>query len=509
MSIPSRTAVAAVLVAAMGRGAPGANGQSLFDIDRAAPARAFVLFEPPAEDGGLPKPGPGAAAPAAAPRGLPPAAPSGKPWPPMAQRLLGGVELTKEQITLLRRSPGGFAAIKQGKDVDAFAPAPWATIIVAGAKGEGRIHLVRGPHAEHLAWRESPDAAAPALGSPDKPRELKPDLFAPLAATWNPYVGPWDRPPAPLAAQKSVEIPAALRTPGAFWMDERTLTDRGLMGTRVIVKPATRKLGDSRVFLRVPKGYSPRTPVGLLVYIDPSPVGEPPDLLEAACDELGIAIAGFTSQGNSTPTGDRMQLVLDTVAKAMRLVHLDPARIYATGISGGGRMSSLSLGCFPDLFSGAVSMAGVAHYRDLQNPEGKIWPAYFQRPSPARWKLLTKHRLASTTGEKDFNHFQGLAATDAMSKDGLTVRVWNIPGLGHEFPPRETYAEALRWVDEPGRAAALARAEAGATKWAALEASLPTLPAELDDAARIKLLELMEEAPWSEGAWKAAAKLGL
>jgi dienelactone hydrolase len=289
-------------------------------------------------------------------------------------------------------------------------------------------------------------------------------------------------------------------------MDERTLGDRGLLGTRVIVKAATRKLGDSRVFLRLPKGYSPRLPVGLLLYIDPSPVGEPPDLLEAACDELGIAIAGFTSQGNSTPTGDRMQLVLDALATAQRLVHLDPARIYATGISGGGRMSSLSLGCFPDLFTGAVAMAGVAHYRDLQNPEGKIWPAYFQRPSPARWKLLTTRRLASTTGEKDFNHFQGLAATDAMSKDGLTVRVWNIPGLGHEFPPRETYAEALRWVDEPGRAAALARSEAGAKKWAALEASIPT---ELDDAARIKLLDLMDEAPWSEGAWKAAAKLGL
>jgi hypothetical protein len=61
-------------------------------------------------------------------------------------------------------------------------------------------------------------------------------------------------------------------------------------------------------------------------------------------------------------------------------------------------------------------------------------------------------------------------------------------------------------VDEPGRLAALARSEAGAKKWAALEASIPT---ELDDAARIKLLDLMDEAPWSEGAWKAAAKLGL
>lgn len=506
MSNGSRTAVAAVLVAAVGCGSPRAYGQGLFDLDRAAPSRAFVVFDRPAADGGLPKPGPGEAAPAEAPRGLPPAAPSGKAWPDMAQRLFGGVELSKEQITLLRRTPGGFATIKRGKDEEAFEPVPWATLVIRSAKGEGRIRLVRGPHAEFLAWKENPEAAAPALGSPDKPRELKPDLFGPLAGTWNPYVGPWDLPPAPLAAQKSVEIPAALQTPGAFWMDERTLSDRGLMGTRVIVKPATRKLGDSRVFLRVPKGYSPRTPVGLLVYIDPSPVGEPPDLLQAVCDELGIAIAGFTSQGNSTPTGDRMQLVLDTVATAMRLVHVDHARIYATGISGGGRMSSLAVGCFPDLFTGAISMAGVAYYRDLQNPEGKIWPAYFQRPSPARWKLLTKHRLASTTGEKDFNHFQGVAATDAMSKDGLTVRVWNIPGLGHEFPPRETYAEALRWVDEPGRLAALARSQAGDKLWAAVE---PSLPAALDDAARIKLLEIMEQAPWSPGAWKAAAKLGL
>jgi predicted esterase len=320
-------------------------------------------------------------------------------------------------------------------------------------------------------------------------------------ASWTWYAGPWDAAPAPLKAGERVEVPAGMHRSSWWWLDEATQRDRGFLGTRFAVGPATRTLGDAPMFVRLPKGYTPRTPAGLLVWIDPSPVGHHPGIFEAVADELNLAVVGVGKSGNTVLMGDRTQKVLDAVATALTLVHVDRARVYATGISGGGRMSGIVLFAFPDLFTGGVAMAGVPHYEDKPTPEGRVWPRYVNRPSGSRLEMVRGHRFAAISGAKDYNHAQTAATIGWQQADGMDVRLWSIPDLGHELPDAGTYAEALRWVDERARAGWEASVKLGDSLWKAV-------PPE-STSRHEGLRRVMREAAWTPGAWKAAVALGI
>lgn len=469
----------------------------LFDIDRAAPTRVFVFIEPP----NFAPPTPGVPSPSHnTPNATPPtdrALPEFTGLPPMAQTLLGGVELTKAQIPDLRRSPGAEVRPKAGASI-LFAVDTAYTIVVSTPKGTARIAVGRGPRAEFYATRAD---------APERIRILKPEILGPLATAWPAYAGPWDKPPTlpePLKPGALVEIAPVAVHPADLWLDESAARNRGLDAPRLAFKPAERELGDSKVYVRLPKAYSPRSPVGAVLWIDPGPTGQPPSIMTDIADELGLALIGTSSSGNDVNVVDRTQRLLDALATARSLVHLDPARIYASGISGGGRMSFILAGCFPDVFTGAVAMAGTSHYRDLPTPEGKVWPAYFNQPSPPRWNLLKKRRLASISGTSDFNHPHALATCQAMNRDGLTTKAWAIPGLGHALPDADQYAEALRWVDEPARLAKAERDKKGHDMALAID----VMPGPISDAQRKQLYAIMEQAPWSPAAWIAAERLG-
>jgi polyhydroxybutyrate depolymerase len=191
---------------------------------------------------------------------------------------------------------------------------------------------------------------------------------------------------------------------------------------------------------------------------------------EAVAARESFAVATLQAEGarwNVPIAADRpddIAYVADVIAHVAARVCTDLARVYVTGFSGGGRMSSL-LGC--RLGARIAAIAPVAALR---------WPAPCEgRPVP----VLTFHGLADSQ-----NPYEGNAAgrgaewlesvPDALAswarhngcnpsvilddpegplstmgyggcRDGAEVRMIRIDGLGHTWPKQEIDATEAIW----------------------------------------------------------------
>ena len=82
-----------------------------------------------------------------------------------------------------------------------------------------------------------------------------------------------------------------------------------------------------------------------------------------------------------------------------KMVHengIDPRRVFITGLSAGGAMTSVMLACYPEIFAGGAIIAGLP-YGAAANVQ-QAFESMFQSPSrPAReWGDLIR-RAAPTT----------------------------------------------------------------------------------------------------------------
>lgn len=294
-------------------------------------------------------------------------------------------------------------------------------------------------------------------------------------------------------------------TSGWEMMTSRVLAQRMFQGMNAFIRGSERDLSRETFLCRLPKGYDPRRPAGLLVWIDPGDLGDPPVQLHAAADALNMVIVGARDASNDRVVVDRMQLVFDGIANVCDRFHIDETRIYVTGMSGGGRVSSMLWAAFPDVFAGAVPIVGLNHYREV-TIKGEKMAAGFSRPRGAQHRALQSRRLAAMTGPIDFNYEEVRVRASQMSEDGLMVRLLEYADMGHTMPTPERFYDALSWVDEPHREArddSLARA----TK------ALEDFRLEFGDAGDLPragvemLTEITRIAPWSDPAWEAAGIL--
>jgi polyhydroxybutyrate depolymerase len=190
---------------------------------------------------------------------------------------------------------------------------------------------------------------------------------------------------------------------------------------------------------------------------------------EALAAREGFAVA--TLQGEDarwnvpvvSGRADDVQYVSDVIDHVAARVCIDPARVYATGFSGGGRMSSL-LGCRLNDRIAAIAPVG-----------GLRWSG----PCPGRAvPVLTIHGLADTTnpyeghadrggewvesvpealaGWASHNHCQPKLVQEARPgplqmlryagcSAGTEVRLLRIDGMGHIWPRTEVDAAETAW----------------------------------------------------------------
>ncbi|MFT3685251.1 MAG: hypothetical protein QM783_10055 [Phycisphaerales bacterium] len=382
-----------------------------------------------------------------------------------------------------------------------------------------RVELLVGPAASIIAheFTDESRAKSPAGGPLPLAQQFDAEKFRKLSASWNLYRGSLEEGAGGLASQgvtaiassagtktNKIELPA----PALIYLDERTFSDRFLAGGTARPLKPVRVLSEEKFFLRPPTGYTPRRPVGLLVWINASREGPPPEVFSKALDELGIACVGIENAGNDRPVVDRFQLALDAFFAASEQIHVDPRRVYVTGISGGGRTCTRLACCFPDYFTGAVPIVGLSAYFDVPLGNGKHSPAGFDRPNSARFTLLRSRRIGAITGDKDFNHDEMAAIVERFTKDKVQARLFDHAGFGHQMPSPDQFVEAIKWVDEPYQDVVkkeTAAAQALLDAYTAKHGEQP--PVSTDAKARAELAKVTQTAPWTEPASRAARLL--
>lgn len=369
------------------------------------------------------------------------------------------------------------------------SPTASARVVSIAQAGNGALWAMLDPH-------DNP-------GEQPASQALKAEDAAPILDAWPTYEGGFTT--APIATPIVAGMPKPYIA-SRFQLDKSGLGERFTRGRTPNIDGMDRLLRLEQMHLRLPRGYSPREPAGLLVWVDASDRGEPPSCLFEACDSANIAIVGIDNCGNTRPIANRYQLILDAVATAKRRCHLDDRRIYISGLSGGGRVSSILTACFPDVFTGAVPIVGLSHYEPVDLPGRGMVPPAFAKPQERLVSLLKRRRIAPVTGARDFNQGEIQAAATAMRGEGLQVKSFEALDLGHELPKPALFAEALNWVDEPYRKVRRAEIEKADR---ALQTALAKIGdrTSLNDADREALMRVTEIAPWSVPAWTAVERL--
>lgn len=417
---------------------------------------------------------------------------------PMLARLDGvAAVLDKDALRQLRRSARG-------------AP-----------KGEGDgerwwvVHLESGGDQSTVEiGRYGNQWVARSLTSPGDAARLRGRWFTELAAAWL-------APPKHRAALPEPGRVLDFEGPyvaGAVRLDRDVMADRfgATTGDNAPLSGITRVLDEEQMWVRLPAGYDAADPAGVMVWVSPTERWRIPPAFHGVLDDLNIIACGFDRAGNFRQTRDgsthgivdRLQLMLDALQTARSALSVDDARVYITGFSGGGRVSSILTCTFPEVFRGAVPIVGLDSYRPAEVADGKFVPARFPKPKGARWALLERRRMWALTGSEDFNLVEMRARVEAMEKDGLQVRLHSTPGHEHgDMPKERTVREVVEWIDEPARTV---RDEGWAEAdrlWAAyVEEHGETLSP--GEAPRAALIEITRVGPFGESAWKAAELLG-
>ena len=204
----------------------------------------------------------------------------------------------------------------------------------------------------------------------------------------------------------------------------------------------------------IPKDYTRDTAWGLFVWVDASPVPNvPPDWVWALAAKKLLFVAAYDT-GNERNSFDRCRLAVDSVHNMKSRFHVDPDRVYVSGVSGGGRLASMLGVAYADVFTGCFPMVGVNFYKSVPTGEPRMaWlPKY--RPDPRVLESAkAKNRYVLLTGEKDFNREN----TTRIFRDGFeaegfrNVLLIDVPGMGHGRPSAEWLLKGIEFLDRGSR----------------------------------------------------------
>ncbi len=369
-----------------------------------------------------------------------------------------------------------------------------AVIHLAGRRpGPGRqVELVRLIDGSWGA-RKIPPGAAIILDT---------DRFETVTRSWPVYRGGFGRTPDPDTRGASVAL-AKPYLPGAVTLDARTQQQRLYRGMPIRTLAPDRVLDDETMHVRLPAAYDPREPAGLLLWSSPTARGAIPRVFDTVLDELNLVCIGSDDTGNDRDVADKFQIVFDAVATAQRRFHIDGRRIYITGMSGGGKVTSILAMCFPDVFAGAIPIVGFGCYSTLDDSWAEHRNGYFAEPRGRLLDLAKSHRMALVGGPPDFNYAEMSARAARLEADGFrNIRFFSYPDMAHEMPTAERFAQAMRWIDEPWQEIR-AQERAVATSLLAAYLASHDEPAPVDDADRAALRAITEVGPWTDAAWRA------
>jgi predicted esterase len=195
-------------------------------------------------------------------------------------------------------------------------------------------------------------------------------------------------------------------------------------------------LKDESYCVSVPASYGADRPHGLLVFINSAPDGECYPQIKGLLEKHRLIWIAANASGNDRLTAARVGLALDAVFHMKKLYSIDPDRIYASGISGGGRVCSFLAPAYPDVFNGAMYLIGC------NSLAAKLQPELQDRMKNNGYVFLT--------GDNDFNLPGTKRVYDEYQRAHVARTTYlQVPGMGHEVPPAEWIDKGLTFLDEP------------------------------------------------------------
>lgn len=426
----------------------------------------------------------------------------------VAQEPLPGTELDSPMLAKL----SGVMAVLKGPDAKALRSAGPGTPPIDPVTDAERIAFI---HLQSKGGSKTIELAQTQAGLfvlfELTPQQTRGDAFVPKQDVIGSKMAEWDlfdgvceaRPPdAKPPAGTSVKLEGPY-VPGWFVLDQEQMGDRLLSGGKTTVKGAQRVLATQELWVRLPRGYDPTTPAGVMVWIDPTEAGLIPGEYHAVLDERNIIAVGASAMGNSHEMSDRLQLAFDGLANVCRKFHVDPKRMYVTGVSGGGRLSSILIACFPDVFAGGVPIVGVACYENLPTGVGGFWAGLYRKPPGKLFGQFKRRPMAVVTGGQDFNQAEIHRAMEVFHRDGCNARLFEWDDLGHAVPSAPRLTEIVHWIDQPAHDAAESSARNAAVELKKLQGKLGSGTMSPQDLAR-DIRKITQMAPWSAPAWEAA-----
>lgn len=183
----------------------------------------------------------------------------------------------------------------------------------------------------------------------------------------------------------------------------------------------------------VPQSYDPRTPAGLMVYISPMSSGQLRADWRPVMEEQNLIWISANRSGNHRPTRERILLASLAPYVASRDYVIDPARVYLSGFSGGGKAAGIASIHLADLFKGAVFICGAELWSDV---------------GPEQFAIAQENRYVFVTGTRDFNRTLTKRVHKEFGRAGLVnTKLIIIPGLEHRTPDAEHFRESILYLD--------------------------------------------------------------
>lgn len=205
----------------------------------------------------------------------------------------------------------------------------------------------------------------------------------------------------------------------------------------------------------VPEDWDGEEPLGLFVFISPTPFGGfTKDEVAQVLSARRLIWVGADNVGNGRAAWYRVNLTLDAVHNVSQFYPIDPRRIYVAGYSGGGRLASAMTFVYPEVFTGGFFFYGTDWYEPVRVPyqPGATWPAKYPRPDKRRLEIAKRERrLVFLTGSRDFNRPQTKAAYRRAVEDGFAHATYlEIPEADHYYGIRGEWLErGLAALDAP------------------------------------------------------------
>ncbi len=150
-------------------------------------------------------------------------------------------------------------------------------------------------------------------------------------------------------------------------------------------------------------------------------------------DKHNLIWIGANKSGNKTSTALRVAYAILAPAVIGKNYDTNADRIYVSGFSGGGRVSSMVATEYAKLFKGAIFNSGVNFW-------GKNKPKYYDE--------IKKNHYVFITGSKDFNLRDTRKVYIAYKRAEIpNIKLMVIPFMSHENPRMSKYEEAIIFLD--------------------------------------------------------------